>query len=111
MSDNKLDQLLYITNHIFLPLKLPQEDDHHPENDRALCTILLHSATIYRQSLPLDAQIRWGPIEKMLQSLDKLHDSNVLRKDSVKMVMTGMQPGGMLLSLFCRKNTNNSETC
>jgi hypothetical protein len=111
MSNNKMHQLLYTINHIFLPPQLPQKDDHDPDNDRALCAVLLQSAKIYRASLPVHQEIRWNPMVKMLQSLFKFHDSDALSKDPVKIAMRGMQPGGMLPCLFSRKRIDDSETC
>jgi hypothetical protein len=103
MSDNKLHQLGYIINHIFLPPELPQQYDHDLDNDCALCDVILTSAMTYRQSLPLDEQIRWDPIVKMLQSLYKFHDSDVFSKDSINEAVREMQPGGMLRSLFSER--------
>jgi hypothetical protein len=93
MSYNKLN-LNYIINHIFFPPKLPQEDDHSHENDRALCLVLLDSARIYQDSLSMAEQIRWDPMIKLLQNLYDFHELEILSKDHVKKAMERMRPGG-----------------
>ena len=42
-----MDDLLYIVNHVFMPLEVPQSDDRSPRNEQALAEAVATSTISY----------------------------------------------------------------
>jgi len=60
----------YLINHIFLPLRLPQQDDESSDNDQALCTATLRGIKQFAHYVDCKD---WGLVEEMLSNLLKLY--------------------------------------
>jgi hypothetical protein len=79
-----LKELLYILNHVFLPPKLPQEDDTETDSDIALCGLVYQASREFTGFLPQSQQKRWSIIIQMLEMLlrtTQALDINVLAED------------------------------
>ncbi|KDQ56360.1 hypothetical protein JAAARDRAFT_70670 [Jaapia argillacea MUCL 33604] len=96
--------LMYIIHHVFIPMKLPQEDDHDASNDFALCDQTLRCAIEYKELLSPDLQERWTPIVKMLENLTSAHKLRALAADDVSSSIAGMQPGDTLAFFIRAQN-------
>jgi len=68
--------LEYVINHVFCPLKLPQENDHSLENDLILSQAVVDAALEFTAELPSEDRSLWKRSVKMLQNLK---DSNRLK--------------------------------
>jgi hypothetical protein len=88
------DELHYVVDHVFLPPKLPQEDDSSDSNDAALCDLVCQVAKAYCNDLPASKQGRWAPILKMLDNIHTFHKSS-LSDNQIVSAMQDMQPGGI----------------
>ena len=89
----------YIVNHVFLPPKLPQQDDSDDANEHALCLIIYQAAQDYTRVLSAEQQTRWAPILKMLERIDVSHESSLLSKDIISEYVANMECGGMMISI------------
>ena len=92
-------QLEYISNHVFFPPKLPQEDDYQVTHEKALCESVIASALEYRVHAPASDRDRWGKIKKMLENLRNTQESEALSQERIRESIADMQIGGMLQSL------------
>jgi hypothetical protein len=88
------DGLHYVVDHVFLPPKLPQEDDSSDSNDATLCDMVHKAAEAFCNVLPAHKQGRWTPILKMLDNIHTLHQSS-FRDDQIISAMQDMRPGGI----------------
>jgi len=95
--DDKDSTWCYFANHIFLPHKLPQKDDLDIIKEHDLCCLVYDSAVSYKNSLPIDQQLRWESITRMLENLCTSQMSPTLSEDSIRQAMAKMRSGGMPL--------------
>lgn len=64
----EVHELRYVFNHLFLPPKLPQEDDSSRRCDDELTAELLGAITAFKLVIPEVDQPRWEVIHKMITS-------------------------------------------
>lgn len=94
MSTSFLDKateggLHYVLNHVFLPPKLPQNDDNaDPDNDRDvdLCGLLLEASLAFSEHIQLSQKEHWGRIIEMLFGLFdsvQLFDKSAIMKQAL----------------------------
>ncbi|KAG1750476.1 uncharacterized protein EDB91DRAFT_1107654 [Suillus paluster] len=102
-SESDKTVLQYIITHVFCPIKLPQEDDYTPENDRFLLDAVLGSARKFVSPLPGNDQEQWGPLLKMLESLAVTISSPSLTED-IESQIKSMQAGDILAYLIRTQN-------
>jgi hypothetical protein len=85
-----LEDLRYVLNHVFLPPKLPQEDDHNVDHDVVLCRLA------YKASLEfgtrLSPQRKWSTVTKMLENL--LESTQLLNNDVLFANILRLRDGG-----------------
>ena len=67
-------------NHVFLPPKLPQEDDNDDSVDRdiMLCRFVYDASLQFANFLSEDQQLQWSIVSEMLK---KLKTTRLLEKD------------------------------
>src|SRR5438128_11494909 len=87
--------LQYLITHIFCPLKLPDGDDHSPNNDRTLSSVAYRKAYDYFQCFSGSASAQWQRIVKMLRNLDHAISSNALDEALLDSQIQSMEIGGM----------------
>lgn len=88
-------QLEYITNHVFLPPKLPQGDDSSAENTAALVDVVVQATDTFCEALPEDEKSHWQHIQRMLLHFQATQSSTSLASTSVIELLSNMAPGGM----------------
>ena len=66
-------------NHVFLPPKLPQEDDANASHRAALCRFVYKASCRFTTFLSQAQQQQWSIISQMLKTL--LETTQVLDKD------------------------------
>ena len=96
------DTLEYLLNHIFLPIRLPQSDDHDIEKDLAICDQILDHALAFQEFLSPPQSTAWKSIFKMVRTLRKLQSTSVLDVEELEFSMRDLIPGGMVI--FARQN-------
>ena len=90
-----MEDLLYIFNHVFLPPKLPQEDDYDPGHDFALCEFAYHASHDFAHSLSDKFQQRkWESVSRMVKGL--LKAISILDKHEIVRTILRLERGGQL---------------
>ncbi|KAK0446439.1 uncharacterized protein EV420DRAFT_1715929 [Desarmillaria tabescens] len=85
-------ELVYIVNHVFLPIQLPHGNDQSQSNDGALCCVVLESAQEYR-NMHANPDV-WGPMIKMLHNFEA---SQSLTSTIVERQFSQMRRGDVLV--------------
>ena len=83
-----LNDILYILNHVFLPPKLPQEDDTKTDCDIALCRLVYDASVDFADFLSKPQQQQWSTVIQMLATLLKttqVFDADVLAKNILRL--------------------------
>ena len=91
----------YLINHLFLPPKLPQQDDSTSGGPQALLSYVAKTATVFVELLKkedVEANVLqgWTRLQKTLQWMDKLHTQSVLPLENVRRILSGMEVHGAL---------------
>lgn len=90
-------RLQYLVNHVFMPPKVPQEDDYNAKNDGELCGTVLKCAEDYVRHLPAEKHFLWNRVARILRRLRDLHASN-FNSQTLKSLLSEMVSGGDSLS-------------
>lgn len=69
-----IEKVLYMINHVFLPSKLPQEDDFAPFLDAALADMVLNSLQEF--SNQQNQSLAIGAVTSMTESFRSIHDQH-----------------------------------
>ena len=88
----------YVVHHIFLPICLPQQDDHAIRNDLAICDILIDCAAAFKKYLPDFRATVWISVVKMLHQLWELHATTSFDKERLHSLMQSLELEGFTLS-------------
>lgn len=83
--------LKYMVNHVFLPPKLPLQDDANLKFDADLCAELIGAATEFAKYLQGFAKQKWAPIIQMLKNVQ---DTIEMTGDSLSRTISSMDVGG-----------------
>ena len=86
------DNLSYLSNHVFLPPKLPQKDDIKQPHVVALSRLAGDIAKEYRDRLDAAHRRCWNPIVRMLENMYRFTDLpslDRLKEDFVSMAVDG----------------------
>ncbi|GBE85332.1 hypothetical protein SCP_0705190 [Sparassis crispa] len=86
------EELAYIANHTFFPLKVPQRSDQSRVNDRAMCSIVCRFAEQYRECAEVDRTL-WDPMIRMLENLRRIETCEVLPAEDIQHQITCMHIG------------------
>jgi hypothetical protein len=92
----------YLTNHFFLPPKLPQQDDSGSARTNALIDHVTDSAAAFLNILEQDADVdvlrRWRTLHKMLESMQVLHKSEYIPLKGLRNSINKMEIHGGFIS-------------
>ena len=92
----------YLTNHLFLPPKLPQQDDSSSTGKNALLHHVTDSAAAFLKILEQDADIdvlhKWRTLHKMLESMEVLHKSEYIPLEGLRNSIKQMKIDGGFIS-------------
>ncbi|KAG8920981.1 hypothetical protein FRC02_000520, partial [Tulasnella sp. 418] len=97
-------KLLFVINHVFMPLKLPQKDDLDEENEQTLCKIVYETAQEFEDAVPAEERPRWNRLLKMLQEFMTAHRFLKLSKDDIIRSLKDAQSGDVLAFLIRAQN-------
>ncbi|KAG8924836.1 hypothetical protein FRC02_010155 [Tulasnella sp. 418] len=81
VESNKIP--LFVINHVFMPLQLPQEDDLDEDNEQSLCVTVYEAAQEFGNSLDKDQVRLWNCILTLLENFVATHRYFSLAKDDV----------------------------
>ena len=89
----------YLINHLFLPPKLPQEDDSDPTSTHALLRHVSDSAAAFlryqkAENAGTGVLSVWRTLYKMLQSMEKLHKSIYIPLECLRSAINNMEMHG-----------------
>ncbi|KAG8923741.1 hypothetical protein FRC02_010929 [Tulasnella sp. 418] len=94
----------FVINHIFMPPKLPQEDDLHEQKEHALSEMIHSCANEFGRHLPTKDHKLWKPIVKLLEKFSDTHRSSQLSEENVADSMADMRSGDTLAFLIRSQN-------
>src|SRR6266436_5065364 len=99
MESDPTDDLTYLINHLFLPPKLPQQDDSSIAGTRTLLHHVADSAaafleTLRRQDVDIDVLHRWDTLLKALESMELLHQSEHIPLEDLRSSINNMKIDG-----------------
>ncbi|KIM42888.1 hypothetical protein M413DRAFT_26859 [Hebeloma cylindrosporum] len=89
-----MEALLYVLNHVFLPPKLPQEDDYDAGHDFALCQLAYQASLEFAPFLSVFEQKKWDFVSRMLNRLSK--STSVVDKDELVRDILHLEDGDAL---------------
>jgi hypothetical protein len=94
--------LEYIITHVFLPPKLPQEDDSDPKQDLALTEQFRAALRSFQARLPGRERRRWvTPILTLSKMLELRDASGDMLSEKVELFLEAMQGTGMQETMYC----------
>ncbi|KAG1816740.1 uncharacterized protein BJ212DRAFT_1480599 [Suillus subaureus] len=96
--------LKYIINHVYCPLKLPQDSDHSLKNDLALAQAVVDAALAFSEQLPSDKQLLWMSSLKMLQNLKDSVRFSVMSAKEVESQISVMDNKDVLVYMIRAQN-------
>ncbi|KAF9473711.1 hypothetical protein BDN70DRAFT_362759 [Pholiota conissans] len=93
---NSVEDLHYTLNHVFLPPKLPQNNDDLLQNingDVTLCKLAYEAALLFPEHLPERERAHWRSVIKMLRNLIDSVDPNrgFAAKDELAKTISGLE--------------------
>jgi hypothetical protein len=68
--------LEYLINHVFLPPKVPQEDDYNADYERLLLKVVLDALTIFKRHIPTDWLSATESVMHMVKDLENMLDNH-----------------------------------
>ena len=102
------EELNYIVNHVFLPLRLPQKDDSNVRKDALLTEEVLAALRLLQAHIPTQERSEWIPCIKMVGNMLQIRDHfGALVAEKVQITLKGMVDGGRSLHTLGRKEISN----
>ncbi|KAI1822778.1 hypothetical protein F4861DRAFT_371113 [Xylaria intraflava] len=109
---SSLAEFLYVYHHLFLPSKLPQQDDYNPEFERVLLSTAINGLTVWKDyveptcrgqadaaiSMLYNMQRAYLPISDSLNNTELLQLLNQLTEDKAIPLYVREQNAGVLIS-------------
>ena len=97
--------LAYLVDHLFLPPKLPQEDDSFSDGPQALLSHVNRSVKIFvkklrKKRVDNDIICSWARLQKTFQWMDDLYVKGLLPLESLNGAISGMNVDGALSPLL-----------
>ncbi|KAL0067189.1 hypothetical protein AAF712_005759 [Marasmius tenuissimus] len=94
------EQILYTINHVFLPPKLPQENEQNGVKDHTIAAIVVDSARAFRGvGLQGEELTYWNIFLRLLCQFRDVHKDNVLDVKDVKKALKGLSSHGPTIQL------------
>jgi hypothetical protein len=94
-----LDAIMYIIHHIFLPSKLPQEDDFNPQHESILLDTTSHALQMFKAAVGYGQQ---GIIESVIATINNLRivrdDSGFINEGELQSALRKLPKNGMFFS-------------
>ena len=104
--------LEYIITHVFLPPKLPQEDDSDPKQDLALTEQVKAALRLFQACRPDRERRRWAAPILMLSKMLGLRDtSGDILSEKVELSLEAMQGTGMREVMYCLEDRCADPLC
>jgi hypothetical protein len=93
------NDLTYLINHLFLPPKLPQQDDSDSPGAQALLHFITNSAAaflgaLWDKNVDIGVLDRWRTLHKMLESMTSLHQSVHIPLEGLRRTINNMKIHG-----------------
>ena len=93
-----MDDIVYIVNHVFMPLKLPQEDDRSTIREHALADLVAESSARYYARGAQPPSIPSSTVTKLLSGLTQLYDEeDDYTAEAVADRLADMKTGGTFI--------------
>lgn len=93
-----MDDLVYIVNHVFMPLKLPQHDDRSTLCEHALASLIADSSARYYAHGAQSPSIPSFTVANLLSGLVQLYEEeDDYGAEAVADGLARMNAGGMLI--------------
>ena len=100
--------LEYIVTHVFIPLKLPDGDDHSVRNDRSLAAAIASAAHLYSGHVDNASLPEWRHISGMLDNLQAAVQFESLDRFRTISQLSNMHVGGKLSNSHSIIKTDNA---
>jgi hypothetical protein len=92
---SQLSKLTYVVNHVFLPPKLPRENDSNAAKDAALLESCLRALIRFQGYVPERERPEWTPIVEMVSKMLELREyDGGLSAEKVELTLEKMIDGG-----------------
>ena len=102
------EDLNYIIDHVFLPLKLPQKDDDDATKGAALVKEVLKALQLLQAHIPTQERSEWIPCIKMVGNMLQTRDHfGELLVEKVETTLREMVDGGTNMAVPRTKQINN----
>ena len=90
------DEMMYLINHLFLPLHLPQSDDGSPENDKSLLALVKASLEEFEQYASTGDKSTVALMKASLNSFIFIHDDhdNTVSQERLKSKLLELATNG-----------------
>ncbi|KAJ8094386.1 hypothetical protein PM082_010820 [Marasmius tenuissimus] len=99
------EQILYTINHVFLPPKLPQENEQNGVKDHTIAAIVVDSARAFRGAgLQGEELTYWNIFLRLLCQFRDVHKDNVLDVKDVKKALKGLSSHDTITFLIRAQN-------
>lgn len=98
-------KLEYIINHVFLPPKLPQEDDRDSAKSAALAEELVEALRAFRTYSTQQDLPTWTSLARMVENMSRIRDeSGDMNPDKLEQTLLQMVDGGMFTKVTVPQN-------
>lgn len=88
----------FVIDHVFYPLRLPQEEDKNvPYKEYLLAAIVADAAELYAARLSMADQARWPSIAKLVRCIAASHQTEILSPEHIVSLLAKMARDGELL--------------
>ena len=94
----KVDQSIFdfIVNHVFLPPKLPNQDDENVfQKEMGLLRLVQDVADQFVSQVPDEFSAKWQSIVSMLRVWENITEFGRIDKERLSMSLKNLEPGGM----------------
>ena len=89
------EHLNYATDHVFIPSKLPQEDDDSVTNGALLVEEVLTALKLFQAQIPVQERSEWTSCIKMVDNMLQIRDHfGSLMAEKVELMLMRMVDGG-----------------
>ncbi|KAF7592066.1 hypothetical protein BBP40_000732 [Aspergillus hancockii] len=99
-----IEGLEYLINHVFLPPKVPQEDDYNSDHEKLLLKVVLDALTIFKRHVPTEWLSTIDLVIDMVQNIKSmLDDKGFMNEEGLRESLQGLSVTGGTLLLHIRE--------